>query len=38
MAAPPHGPHETAKVTPTETGLRETAYAAVIAAFAGLTP
>jgi predicted PurR-regulated permease PerM len=32
MAAPLHGTHETAKGTPTETGLRETAYAAVIAA------
>ena len=32
MAAPQHGTHETAKGTPTETGLRETAYAAVIAA------
>jgi predicted PurR-regulated permease PerM len=32
MAAPPHGSHEAAKGTPTETGLRETAYAAVIAA------
>ena len=27
-----HGPPETTKVTPSETGLRETAYAAVIAA------
>ncbi|HWD27363.1 MAG TPA: AI-2E family transporter, partial [Rhizomicrobium sp.] len=32
MAAPLHGPPETTKVAPSETGLRETAYASVIAA------
>ncbi|MEI9994702.1 MAG: AI-2E family transporter [Rhizomicrobium sp.] len=32
MAAAQHGHHEPAKVTPSEAGLRETAYAAVIAA------
>ncbi len=32
MAAPLHGPAEAAKITPSDAGLRETAYAAVIAA------